>query len=352
MPKTQMPITRYPLSAVPGYFTGTPGIQLGTQVSPEMKDEDISFIKQLGVEWVMTSLPSSVEGPVTGFETYASIRRRFEDHGLSVYRIANHRCHNMTSVTLNLEDRDEKVEEYLQYIRDLGDAGIRYATYAHMANGIWSSGREEIRGGAVSRSLRLEGDARGHWIGESWGGDLTHGRAYSEEELWDNYRYFIERVVPVAEEAGVRIGIHPDDPPVYPLGGIPRCLFGNFDGYVRALEIADSPNIGVCLCVGCWLEGGTDMGRSVVETIRHFGEAGKLFKVHFRNITAPLPEGFTETYLDAGYMNMTLVMRALHDVGFDGAVISDHLPAMAGGRTAAEAYSIGYIRGLIDSVST
>jgi mannonate dehydratase len=352
MQKIQTSTPSYPLSTVPGYHASKPGIQLGTQVPADIGEEDISLIKQLGVEWVMTSLPPSDDGPVTGPEAYASIRRRFEDHGLSVYRIGNHRCHNMSSVTLNLEDRDEKVNEYLQYIRDLGEAGIRYATYAHMANGIWSSAREEIRGGAVARALRLDGEPEGHWSKRLWKGELSHGRVYSEEELWDNYRYFIERVVPVAEEAGVRIGIHPDDPPVYPLGGIPRCLFGNFDGYARALDIADSPNIGMCLCVGCWLEGGEAMGKSVVDTIRHFGEQGKLFKVHFRNVTAPLPEGFVETYLDNGYMNMTLVMRALHDVGFDGAVISDHLPKMSGGRTAAEAFSIGYIRGLIDSASS
>ena len=67
-----------------------------------------------------------------------------------------------------------------------------------------------------------------------------------------------------------RIGIHPDDPPVDELGGIPRCIFSNFDGYKRALEIADSPNVGMCLCVGCWLEGGSKMGKDVFETIQLF----------------------------------------------------------------------------------
>jgi mannonate dehydratase len=255
----------------------------------------------------------------------------------------------MPAVTLNLEDRDAKIDEYLQYIRDLGEAGIRYATYAHMGNGIWSSAREEGRGGASARALRLDKNPVGWWIGETWQGALSHGRAYSEDEIWDNFQYFIEKVVPVAVEAGVRIGIHPDDPPVYSLGGIPRCIFGHFDGYRRALEMADSPNIGMCLCVGCWLEGGPAMGKDVLETIRYLGGQGKLFKVHLRNVTAPLSEGFAETFLDDGYMDMTRVIRALHEVGFDGAVISDHLPTTAGGRASAEAYSIGYIRGLIDA---
>ena len=134
-------------------------------------------------------------------------------------------------------------------------AGIRYHTYAHMGNGIWSTGRTTRRGGMSARTLDIK-NATGRWGSETFVGDLTHGRAYTEDELWENYEYMIRKVAPVAEEAGVYIGIHPDDPPVYALGGIPRCIFGNFAGYKRAMDIADSPNIGVCLCVGCWLEGG------------------------------------------------------------------------------------------------
>ena len=74
-----------------------------------------------------------------------------------------------------------------------------------------------------ARTLDIK-NAKGRWIGETFEGDLTHGRAYAEDELWENYEYMIRKVAPVAEEAGVYIGIHPDDPPVYALGGIPRCI--------------------------------------------------------------------------------------------------------------------------------
>ena len=104
---------------------------------------------------------------------------------------------------------------------------------------------------------------------------LTHGREYSEKEIWDNFTHFIREAAPVAEEAGVMIGIHPDDPPGPDLGGIPRCIFSSFEGYERALDIADSPNVGMCFCVGCWLEGGELMGKDVLESIRHFGERGE-----------------------------------------------------------------------------
>ena len=137
----------------------------------------------------------------------------------------------------------------------------------------------------------------------------------------------------MAEEAGVRIGIHPDDPPQPVLAGVPRCIFSSFEGYKKALEIANSPNIGMCLCVGCWLEGGPLMGKDAVETIKYFGGRKKLFKVHFRNVSAPLPH-FTETLLDDGYYDMYKVMKALVDVNFDGIAIPDHIPGV--GKCRAE----------------
>jgi len=190
----------------------------------------------------------------------------------------------------------------------------------------------------------------GNWNGKDYRGPLTHDRVYSPSEIWDNYTYFIKAVVPVAEEQGIRIGIHPDDPPVPKLGGVPRCIFGNFDGYRRALEIANSPNVGLCLCVGCWLEGGKLMGKDVLETIRYFGGRKRIFKVHFRNVDAPLPH-FVETFMDNGYMDMYKVMRALREVDYDGVIIADHIPAIVGGGKVGTAYSVAYMRGLLERTS-
>ncbi len=335
----------YPL-VVPGYFGSRPGIQLGTQLPSTASEDDMQFARQLGVEWVMTGLPPEE----STLEKSQDLIRRFAAQGLKIYRLANDACHNMEQVTLNLPGRDAKIEEYLAYIRLLGKAGIHYSTYAHMGNGIWSSEREETRGGATARALRLD-MATGRWAGKTWKQPLSHGRRYTEEELWENFTFFIRKVVPVAEEAGVYIGIHPDDPPVYDLGGIPRCIFGNFAGYTRALEIANSPNIGVCLCVGSWIEGGERTGKNVLEAIRHFASQKKLFKIHFRNVSEPLPKGFVETFPDDGYVDMSQVMRTLHESGYTGAVISDHLPNMIGGRRSAEAFALGYMRGLIQAVS-
>ena len=175
---------------------------------------------------------------------------------------------------------------------------------------------------------------------------LSHGREYSEEEIWDNYTYFIKQAAPVAEEAGVMIGIHPDDPPALHLAGIPRCIFSSFEGYKRALEIADSPNVGMCFCVGCWLEGGDLMGKDVLESIRYFGERSKIFKVHFRNVDQPLPH-FVETFVDNGYQDMYHVAKVLREVDFNGVLIPDHIPSMAGDHRVGTAYTIAYMNALV-----
>jgi mannonate dehydratase len=148
----------------------------------------------------------------------------------------------------------------------------------------------------------------------------------------------------------VRIGIHPDDPPVDGLGGVPRCIFSSFAGYQRALDIANSPNIGVCLCAGCWLEGGDLMGKSVTDSILEFGQQKKLFKVHFRNVNQPLPH-FVETFIDDGYMNMYAILKAMRAVDFDGVFIADHIPLMGGDPKIGTAYTIGYMKALLERVN-
>jgi mannonate dehydratase len=338
----------YKLKCVPGFEASTPGIQLAAQTSDAAADEDLEFFQQLGVEWLMVTVPDDEN---QNADYYKELKSRFGAYDLQIYRIGNHSVHNMPEVTLNLPGRDEKIEEFATFIRNLGAAGIPYNTYAHMGNGIWSSGRTTRRGGMEARMLDIK-NAKGHWIGATFEGDLTHGRPYTEDELWENYEYMIRRIAPVAEEQGVFIGIHPDDPPVYALGGVPRCMFGNFEGYKRSMEIADSPNIGVCLCVGCWLEGGEKgMGIDVPGAIRHFAEKKQLFKVHFRNVSNPMPEPWSETLMDDGYQDMHVVMKTLREVGFDGAVIPDHIPKLHGGNRAGIAYSIAYMRALIQAVN-
>lgn len=333
-----------PALAAPAKAARKPSrIKLSVQMPTDPSDEDLQFVRQLGVEYV--NIPTG--GERATLDNFIRLKTKVEASGLKVWNIGNSNVHNMEEVTLNLPGRDRKIDEYKAYLRNLAKAGIFYTTYAHMGNGIWSTERESTRGGAPARAFDLAKADKGYWASKTFTGPLTHGRAFSKQEIWDNYTYFIKQAAPLARELGIRIGIHPDDPPVPELGGVPRCIFGSFDGYKRALEIANSPNVGMCLCVGCWLEGGKLMGKDVLETIRYFGGQGKIFKVHFRNVNAPLPH-FVETFMDNGYMDMYKVMRALREVDFDGVVIADHVPGMVGGGRAATAYSIGYMRALLE----
>ena len=305
-----------------------PGIKIGTSVG-QPTDDMMWYLKQLGVKWLSVA-PQQATANAEGF---IALKKAWEAGGFQVYNIGSGvgpsgSLHNMPEVTLNLPGRDQKIEEYLNYIRYLGKAGVPYSTYAHMGNGIWSSGRIITPRGYSAR----DGDAnspnwRGNWAGKTYAEPLSHGRVFTKEEIWENYTYFIKKVVPVAEEAGVRIGIHPDDPPQPMLAGVPRCIFSNFEGYKRAIEIANSPNIGVCLCCGSWLEGGKMTGAEPPEVIKYFGSRKKLFKIHFRNVSAPLPH-FHETMIDDGYYDFSKIMRALVEVKFDGIVIPDHVPSV------------------------
>ena len=320
-----------------------PGMKVAFQAPPEPTEDDIQFIQQIGVEYVV--LWTGAEK--ASAEYYASRKQLYNEAGIQVYGFGNSAVHNQDAIVLGLPERDAKIEEYKNHLRNLGKAGIPYTTYAHMANGIWFTEREFTRGKASARGFDLSKADRGWWSGKEYSGELTHGRKYSQDEIWENFEYFIKQVAPVAEEAGVRIGIHPDDPPVPELGGIPRCIFGNFEGYRRALEMADSPNVGMCLCVGCWLEGGEWMGKNVVDTIHYFGERKKLFKVHLRNVNQPLPH-FVETFLDNGYYDLFKVVQAMKDVDFDGVVIPDHIPQMGDNPRIGSAFSIGYIKALVE----
>ncbi len=320
-------------------------VKIATYASPEPTADELTFLQNVGVEYVTCFIQPEKASP----EYYRSRKQLFADAGITLYGLGNIGVHNADAIVLNLPNRDAKIEEYKQHLRNLAAAGIPYTTYAHMANGIWSSARETSRG-ASARAFNLNGAGEGSWNHVPYKQPLSHDRVYSEAELWDNYAYFIKQVAPVAEDQGVLIGIHPDDPPGPTLSGVPRCIFSSFDGYERALQMADSPNVGLCLCVGCWLEGGPSMGKGVLETIRHFGAQKKIFKVHFRNVDKPLPH-FVESWLNNGYQDMRLVMEALVEVGFDGVTIPDHTPTILDNPYIGTAYTLGYMQALLASAT-
>ncbi|HET6218700.1 MAG TPA: mannonate dehydratase, partial [Acidobacteriaceae bacterium] len=153
-------------------------------------------------------------------------------------------------------------------------------------------------------------------------------RDYSAQEIWANYGYFLDAALPVAEKAGIKLAHHPDDPPITPMNGVAK-VFINYAGYRHAEDVVakGSKNWGLCLCLGTWLEGGDTMGKDAASMIREFGGRDKLFTIHFRNVSSPLPR-FHETFQDDGYQDMYLLMKALREVRSTASLIPDHYPGI------------------------
>lgn len=304
-------------------------IRIAERLPPRPTDDDLAYFRQVGVE--AASIWTTIED--AGYDYMAQTRQRLADHGIELWNVGILDLHCDPTMVLGLPGFDAKLEQYVNYLRDLGRAGIGYTTYAHMANikmlPYYQSAVGQARGGLPTREFDAE-QARNL--------PLSHDRVYAEDEIWSTFTRFLQAAVPAAEEAGVCIGLHPDDPPVPNLGGVPR-IFSSFDGYRRAVDLADSPNFGLCFCVGTWAEGGAALGKDVYEMIDHFGAQNKLFKIHFRNVDQPMPV-FRETLVDDGYIDMHRVIEGLHRTGFDGILLPDHVPG--DGRHAA--YTLGYMR--------
>ncbi len=307
-------------------------IKLSVHIPAEPRPEELLFVRQLGVDHVY----AWVAGDQRDLDFLVDLRRKVEDAGLTLYNVGNMDVAKSDKIHLALDGRDEVIAQFAQFVRNLGEADIHRTTFTWEPTRVWSSEPGEIRS---ARTRRVD-------LGEMLGRPHTHGRAYTEEEIWANFSYFMERIIPVAEAADVRLALHPNDPPAPALGGIP-CLIHSREDYERAFAIADSPYLGMEFCVGCWLEGGEGFG-DLLEGIRHFQEEGRILIVHFRNVSAPLPT-FSETFLDNGYMDMYRVMRTFCEVGYKGTMTLDHTPKFAPGHeTAGTAYAIGYMRALIE----
>jgi mannonate dehydratase len=240
-------------------------------------------------------------------------------------------------IMLGREGREVQVEHVKNTIRNMGRAGIPVLGYHWMPGGVVRTGTETLRGGAEGTAFDLSEVDDG----------LTHGREYTEEEMWEYYEWFLREVLPVAEEAGVKLCIHPNDPPVENLGGIPQ-LFRNFENFKKAMELVPSDNHGLEFCLGCWSE----MGEDLEEVIRHFG-GEKIFYVHFRDVEGVVPK-FHETFVDEGNYDTYDVMELLYDVGFDGMLIPDHVPHMLDDTDwdhRGRAYAVGYLKATLNAVA-
>jgi mannonate dehydratase len=251
---------------------------------------------------------------------------------------------------LGLPGRDRQIEHYRATIRNMGKAGVPILGYHWMANSVWRLYKDP-RTGFSSRFTYGRGGARVTAFDMSMAKDAprTHDREYTADEIWENYEYFITRVIPVAEEAGVKLALHPDDPPVPSLGGVAR-IFGSFEGFKRGSEVVESPNWGLDFCMGCWSEMGGH--ENVIRGIRYFVPKGKIYYGHFRDVQGTA-DHFAECFLGEGNVNLVEAMKTFKECGFTGFLIDDHVPHMVDDSEwghRGRAYATGYMLALLNAV--
>lgn len=297
-------------------------------------DDELLFLKQIGLQWVHMDF-----GDDAPYEVIRSTQERLGKYGLKIHS-ALLQTYRSPRIQLGQPGRDEDIQKFQTFLRDLGRAGVFSAGIDFHPGNTYTTRMIESPRGYQCREFSVD-DFRQKVEKQRF------DRHYSADDIWANYTYFIKAVLPVAEKANVRLGLHPDDPPITPMNGVAK-IFTHYDGIKRADEIAGhSPYWGLTFCVGTWSEGGTQMGKDVFGMIQDFGARGKIFAVHFRNVSSPLPV-FHETFQDDGYQDMYQVMKALRQVRCTASLIPDHYPGLAGDTSTrmANAYCVAYMRAL------
>lgn len=324
------------------------GIKISVQIPPDVTDDYLQFLQQMGVRYCYTW----VSDEQTSYEFLSALIERTKRYGITIYNIGTMNLGKSESILLGLEDRDEAIERFRTFLRTLSSLGVHTTTVTWEPNntlsttpdgrvvsdklgGTWANA--ETRGGAMARIVDMDVLDKAPW---------THGRAYTKDEIWENFTYFAKELLPTAEETGVRIALHPNDPPVDSCLGI-ATLIQCYQDYERAFQIADSDFLGMEFCVGCWLEGGPRFG-DLLENIHRFVEQNKVFIVHFRNVDNTLP-CFKETFVDDGYQDMYPVMKEFVKAGYSGTLTMDHTPKMiaSAGTVGETAYAVGYLKALL-----
>jgi mannonate dehydratase len=330
----------------------------------DLTDEILAFTKQLGVGSVQMNLLGRSPLPGDRRWEYADLRalvERVEAAGLAFEAIENVPLPFYDKVLLGLPGRDEQIEHYCQTIRNMGRAGIPILGYHFSPSSVWRTEPVAGRGGAIVTAFDLAvveaapyAAQRAYAVVQSPAVDAQFAQQImvDEDAMWANYAYFVRAVLPVAEEAGVRLALHPDDPPVPVLGGIAR-IFKNVADFKRGYELANgSPAWGLDLCLGCCSEmpGGA---ANVREMIEFFGPKGRIFYVHFRDVQGTVPK-FAECFIGEGNYDPAEVMLLLKRNGFTGFLLDDHVPQMVNDSPyghRGRAHAIGYMQGLLDIIA-
>lgn len=278
------------------------------------------------------------------YKSILAVKEAWEKEGLKLKVIEGPpSLHEKTK--LGLEGRDEEIENFITFIKNISKIGIDTVCYNWMPVINWArtTTNRPGRGGALVSAFDIE-DIKDE--------PMTEYGKFSHKTMWKNLEYFLKAVVPEAEKNGVKLALHPDDPPIDSIRGIPRIMTST-DAFKRLIEIYPSPSNGLTFCQGSF----ASMGEDIPAAIEYFGKRGKIHFVHFRDVRGER-NNFEETFHDDGKTDMYRAMQAYYDIGFRGPIRPDHVPTMAGDSNEHPGYStigtlfaIGYMRGLMEGVT-
>ncbi len=310
-----------------------------------MADAGMRRVKQLGVDYVVTG------GPRIPWDE-ADVKSRIDSLKSGGLTLFNMMIGGFPKTLLGQPGRDEEIEKVIASIRTAGRAGLPVIEYNFYAHRLVEGYYEEI--GRAGAGLTAFDYARVKDLPP-----LEAEGSHSVDEMWRNVTYFLKAVVPVAEQAGVRLALHPNDPPT-PLSRGSGQIMGTVEGWKRLVDLVKSPYNGITFDCGVTRE----MGQDPVEVCRYFGERDCINHVHYRNVRVRVPyEEYTEVFLDEGQINMFAVMKELVRQKYPRTLYPEHPRALdadreqpgfkpyypGGGGYTAFAYNIGYARAMLQA---
>ena len=303
----------------------------------DMSDATLTRLVQLGVDCADgMDIPSDDRG-VYDLEQAVAIKKRVHSFGLQVNRVSLPYSKNFVDRGADWEEELERAGKSLRIIGQAGYPVVRIGFHYMTDTGIVGGYEGVHRGGYTMRGGSL---ARAE--------NPDQATPEVRQQRWDQVCRAYEMMVPIAEEYGTNLMMHPADPPTV------DTMFGGL-GYHRLIDAFPNPCVGYLYCVGTRAEAGGSA--LVLDEIDNYGRKGRIFEVHFRNVRGSLPTAgaFEEVLLDDGDMNMFKILRALHSVGFDGCLNSDHHPTLEGDDPAINAmstsYSVGYMKALLAALA-
>lgn len=301
-------------------------------------DPTWDFAVQSGVKHGVIRLPEDKGFDLTNAAHWQQVHKRFTDFGITPLVIEPMPNEVHDHIKAGDEKRDESIEKVIKMLPIMRSLNIDTICFNWMAHIGWLRTNSQFpeRGGAKVTEFNMA--------------DFQPtGAKITARQLWDNYEYFLKAVVPEAEKHGIKLALHPDDPPVPRLGDVERIMISRENIRRAVYDILPSENLGITMCQANFYI----MGEDLEDVIGEFAE--KIFFVHFRN-TVGVPEHFRETFHDNGKIDMARLMRVYMDNGVDVPIRVDHVPTMAGEVSTLPGYdamgrlfAIGYMKGIIEA---